>query len=80
MSGTPGEVYLAVALTKLDSSTGMYGFCPHPDIHGVGADRQEEMRMIQVDLDVGDILAWRGECLVRQGYGEGGIMLVVTYR
>lgn len=80
MSGTPGEVYLGVALTKLENSTGMFGFCPAADSNRARADRVEEHRLLQVELNIGDALIWRGECIIRQGYGGGGLMLVVTYR
>lgn len=75
ISGSPGLLYFVVALTPLDPSSGWYRFLQQD-----ASQSEEEWEEETVRLDPGDAFIWRGECLGKPGDGEGGLMLVVTFR
>jgi len=77
ISGMPGEVYFVIALTRLEKSNGWHHFFERSDEALVPySSRKEET----VDLDPGHAVIRMGECEGRRGEGEGGMMLVITYR
>lgn len=75
MTGTTGSLYFTIALTRLDSTSGWYSFF-REDTPSLPLAAREEV----LCLDPGDAILWRGECVGKAGEGEGGLMLVITFR
>lgn len=69
---------MIVALTTLNPANGMLVFCRPPEEESPSRDSalQEE----EVELEAGDAVVWRGECLTRRGNGHGGIVLFIEYQ
>lgn len=73
----PDEVYFVIALTRLEKANGWHHFFESPNVPGTPyMARKEEA----IDLEVGDAIIWKGDCEGRRRDGQGGIMLIVTYR
>lgn len=64
--GSEGEVYLAIALTPWTSASGVLVF--------ITGDVEEE-----VQLEPGDGILWRGECLTGRGSGHGGVFILLRF-
>lgn len=77
MTGIPGEVYVIIALTRLDSGSGMFSILKSETD---SSKRLQELAGYDLSLNVGDALVWRAECISRLGSGEGGFYGLVTYR
>lgn len=68
----PGNTYFVIALTTLRAETGILNFFP---VDGDGA------RLGQSEvLEPGDGLVCRGEDLISNGGGEGGVVLMIRYQ
>ena len=70
------EVFLYIALTKLDKSNGMFSFLVPPEDKSTP---ENEWKEEEVDMKPGEGLMWRGDCVRKSGGGYGGIMLITQY-
>jgi len=69
------NVFLYVALTRLDKSDGMFSFILLERVSESNSEAEEE----EVTLAPGDGLLWRGDCMRRSGEGHGGVVLILRY-
>lgn len=76
--GSAGKAYMVVALTRLSAADGMLVFCrPADGGHSPCAGKWQEE---EVELEAGDAVVWRGECLTKRGNGHGGTVLFIEYQ
>ncbi len=71
--GKEGNVYVVVALSRLDASTGLFA------VYGKHENNQEEGERVP-ELDIGDAIVWTQSNHGRNEHGTGGVSLIITYR
>ncbi len=78
MSGTEGDIYIFVAITRLSDSTGMFAlFGRHEEDQS--EDQSKETERI-LNLEVGDAVVWTANTQGRNSSGEGGLSIIMVYR
>ncbi len=71
--GTEGSVYVVIALSQLNASTGLFA------VFGKHEGDSEEKEMVP-ELDVGDAVVWTHSNHGRDDRGTDGVSLILTYR
>lgn len=69
---------MIVALTTLNPANGMLIF--RRSLEARGPEDNSTWQEEEVELEAGDAVAWRGECVSRRGNGQGGTILFIQYQ
>lgn len=74
--GKAKEIYLIVALTRLSENEGLFA------VEGLGTDDAPDATAPDAvpHLEVGDAIAWTVRNPGRSDQGEGGLMMIVTFK